>query len=450
MAAPINTVWFGSGSAIDELGDGHTVNTEASALNPAVEPVRVAERLLRYGILLCAILAPLSEGGFQIAVLLAVLLAIVVRGRTLFRLDRLGLSVAVLLASWATLGVTVSLATGSPVRTASLNYALMSYGALLGLELAYFSDRTGLRSIAAAFALGLSLAAAVGLCQWLFGTFPGESLLNDGRSWRGQLYIPGTRELAATGTLQHRLKMSEMWLAAIAVVAGARAQGFSPVRAGLSMAVCLVFLALTYTKAALGAGALAAILTIIVMRREKTAGWILTVVLGALIGILPAALHWGLLTTPELPVPRGSLAVRPWLWSYAADFFFQHPVFGHGLGTYHGVVGPRVISGNDTHMWGAHQQLLTIAVETGTVGLVLFALGMAGVGRAVATGLTQAPSADARALLCYAFTLFVALAITAAVHDVLYNPGTALLFWIACGIALGVHRKSRQAQAASF
>ncbi len=351
------------------MGDDHTVNTEASALNPAVEPVRAAERLLGYGILLCAFLAPLSEGGFQIAVLLAVVLAVVVRGRALFRLDRLGLSVTALFASWAALGVIVSLTTGSPMRTASLNYALMAYGAILGLELACFSDHAKLRRIGAAFAVGLSLAAAVGLCQWLFGTFPGESLLDDGRSWRGQLYVPGTTELAATGTLQHRLKMSEMWLAGVAVVAGARAHGVSPLRAGVSLVACLVFLALTYTKAALGAGILAAASTLIVMHREKTAAWILLGVLGVLIGILPASLHWGLVTTPELPVPRGSLAVRPWLWSYAADHFFERPVFGHGLGTYHEVVGPQVISGNDTHMWGAHQQLFTITVETGIIGL---------------------------------------------------------------------------------
>ncbi|MEM6732488.1 MAG: O-antigen ligase family protein, partial [Myxococcota bacterium] len=337
---------------------------------------------------------------------------------------------------WLVLGITVGRVSGTPVRTLSLNYALMSYAILLGIELALFSTPGRLRRVAVGFLAGATVAALLGTSQVLFGGFPGDFLLEDGRAFRGQLYIPGSRRLAATGTLHHRLKMSEMWLVAIAIlVAGLLGQKRRWLVV-LGLAVTGVFLGLTFTKAALGAAVIAVTAGLVAVRWPRLGGWILGALVAGLLLIWPVAVSVGLNTTPTLPVPRGSLEVRPWLWSFAADLFLTRPIFGGGIGTYFFASQAVVISGNESHMFGAHQQLFTIAVEAGVVGVFLFSGSLFASGIGIARGLVR--NHAGRTLAVFAFTLLVAIGVTAVMHDVIFHPGTALVFWLAVGVGLGL------------
>lgn len=380
-----------------------------------------------------AFLAPLSEGGFQVALLAASLLAIC-RFRRRLRIEgRLPRLAALGFSLWLLIGL-VTTAFGDAVpRTSSLNYALMGYGAIAGLVLAR-SDPSDLRRLALAFGAGATVAASVGLCQWLFNTFPGESFLSDGRAWRGQIYVPGTKDRAATGTLQHRLKMSEMWLVALALVVAAFPETRRRRRLALMAVLSLAMLGLTFSKASFGAAILTLAASAVVRCAPSSARKVMAALGATLITGIAVALYLGSATAPKLPAPEGSLEIRPWLWSFAAEFFFSAPLFGHGLGTYHAMAKEAVISGIDTHTWGAHQQLLTIATETGLVGLALFLLSTSVVGLLIVRASYLRPEDP---MMNFGFFILVAFGIIALLHDPLFNPGTALIFWMTTGMVLG-------------
>lgn len=410
------------------------MESEASADSARDDP-RLAERALEVVLVLAALCVPLAEGAVQVLCGLAVLLVLVLRGAAIFPRHWRGRAFFVALGTWATIGVASALLQEHSVRTSSLNYALMAFAVLLGLELARFSDRARLARLGSALLVGAAVAAVLGILQLVLGEFPGESLLADGRV-RGQRYIPGTRVLAATGTLQHRLKMSEVWLAILAAAGALRVWGWSVVRvSGIGLAV-FGLIALTYAKAAIGAALIAIAAHALVKVAPRLANWLYAAAGLAIVGAAPLAFWLGARTTPRLPVPQGSLEVRPWLWSLAYDLFAESPIFGTGLGTYYGQAKPRVISGYDVHSFGAHQELVTVTVETGVVGGVLFAAALALGGVALLHARATAVSRPQRALVTFALLCFSAYAVLGVVHDFLFNPTTAILFWTSLGVGL--------------
>ncbi len=411
------------------------METDASA-----EVVRsnhsLAERALEVFLVVGALCVPLAEGAVQVSCALAMLLVLLLRGASILPRHRLGRAFLVLLGGWVILGTSSAIAHGNAIRTSSLNYALMGFALILGLELSRHSDRERLVRLGRALLLGAAIAAVLGALQLILGEFPGESLLADGRI-RGQRYIPGTRRLAATGSLQHRLKMSEVWVAILAAGVALRVWGVSVFRVVTLIVTVFVFIALTYAKAAAGA-ALVALFAYALLRFAPRLGrWLYGMGGLAIASAVPVALWLGARTTPTLPVPQGSFEVRPWLWSLAYDLFIESPVFGSGLGTYYGQAKPRVVSGYDVHSFGAHQELLTVTVETGIVGVVLFgamlAVGATALLRAHGTALSR----PQRALVTFALLCFSAYAVLGVVHDFLFNPTTAILFWTSIGVGLG-------------
>ncbi len=64
-------------------------------------------------------------------------------------------------------------------------------------------------------------------------------------------------------------------------------------------------------------------------------------------------------------ITSGTLSGRTIIWEYGLDVFYDHPYFGTGVGTFNAVV-PRNRS--------SHNAFLSIAVELGLVGIVIFIL----------------------------------------------------------------------------
>ena len=251
--------------------------------------------LLRLG----ALLVPLSEGGAQIALLAALALHLPAALRPQGWAHRSCSArparaatwvLAAGLAGWLLVGLLGMVAAGLAPRSSSLNKLVLAVAMFLGMGLVVRTDAAELKRLLLFLLAGTALASAAGLAQLAFGSFPGERWLEDpSRPWRGQLYIPGTGERAATGTLRNRMKFAEMLLFALAGGSAALAVSRSRWRSAAALLVALlVMLGLTFTKASLG-GAAVALAGTHLLERSRPARRLLWPVLG--IGRL--RLPWG-------------------------------------------------------------------------------------------------------------------------------------------------------------
>jgi len=361
----------------------------------------------------------------------------------IFDADKTAWLLVAAIGVWFVLGLLSAATHGHVPRFSHLNKALMAVGLVAGALYVRRVDPAELRVLAWLLVTGGAIAGLAGLAQIIWGAFPGESLLaTRDRGWMGQLYLPGTMERVAAGTLRNRMKMAEAWLLVAAALSAAtfHARGhLARVGAALGLNGVAALLYLTAVKAAFVI-ALVALVALILLEKSS---WLRRLLPYALVAVFLAGLGTVLaiaITAPPGPAPvgAGSLAARRWIWSRAWQYFGEAPFFGIGLGTYSRVVlgdlgeGFRALTNN------AHCQHLTALVEGGIFGFAAWLAVCAAIGsllvRAWLSG--AAPAAASRAVR-HAATFFVlSLFAMSFVHDVLFHPNTAALFWAAVGTLL--------------
>ena len=420
---------------------------EARPMVPRVSPSENSAPI-RWLLRAAALLAPLSEVGLELPLLLAFLVGLPAHIARLRRppsgpLGARGpeLLVAVGFVGWLWCGLAACALSGLTPRFSHLTKLLLGFAVLVGaVELARTREAE-LRRLFLLLLAGTVLALGAGLLQYFTGTFPGEAvLLGDRPGWRGQLYLSGSSARALTGTLLNRLKMAEVLLFTAAALAAA---AFSSRRLrvrGLLVGAWIAVtgaLMLTSVKAALGglvAGVLVATgLTAVpaVRRWVPRASLLALLLMGTLVLVGADA------ASPSVQAPDGSFEVRTWVWQHALVLFGERPWLGTGLGTYQAAAAP--VFGFASGVWrsSAHNHHLTVLVEGGIVGFAFWLSLCAGLVLALRRSWAM-PGVDRAggALRHLATSYLVGIACLSVMHDVLWHPGTAVLTWLCGGLLL--------------
>jgi O-antigen ligase len=133
-----------------------------------------------------------------------------------------------------------------------------------------------------------------------------------------------------------------------------------------------------------------------------------------------------------------SIAYRIMLTRYGLEYLSQSPIVGHGPGSFH-----RLFEADSGRARvAAHNDFMSVAVETGLPGLALYVLTLASVVWILwprrSTGI---PEADA--LIVTALVALGAINIGAAIHNPTYFVEIELPVWILVGTALGLRERAR-------
>jgi O-Antigen ligase. len=129
----------------------------------------------------------------------------------------------------------------------------------------------------------------------------------------------------------------------------------------------------------------------------------------------------------------GSIAYRIMLTERGLKYLSQSPIVGHGPGSFH-----RLFEADSGRARvAAHDDLMSVAVETGLPGLALYLFTLASVAWALwprrSTGIREAD-----ALIITALVALGAINLGAAIHNPLYFVEIQLPIWILVGTALGL------------
>jgi O-antigen ligase len=172
----------------------------------------------------------------------------------------------------------------------------------------------------------------------------------------------------------------------------------------LHLPVCVLAICLTGSR-----GSFLATLTALLMlpfgftslsttqKRVALSGLALIALAG--IGFVPQA-TWKRIGTIGSEVSEGTLTKRTYIWDAGLAVYREHPIAGVGAGAF----GASVYSKLDIP-YVAHNSYLSVLVELGTVGAVLFAAVLAG----LFWSATQLPSPDSRAWIILLLTWAVAV-----------------------------------------
>jgi hypothetical protein len=133
-----------------------------------------------------------------------------------------------------------------------------------------------------------------------------------------------------------------------------------------------------------------------------------------------------------------SIAYRIMLTKYGLEYLAQSPIVGHGPGSFH-----RLFEADSGRARvAAHNDFMSVAVETGLPGLGLYLLTLAAIGWALlprrSTGILEAD-----ALVVTALVALVAINVGAAIHNPTYFVEIQLPIWILVGTALGIRDRAR-------
>ena len=132
-----------------------------------------------------------------------------------------------------------------------------------------------------------------------------------------------------------------------------------------------------------------------------------------------------------------SIAYRIMLTRYGLEYLSKSPIVGHGPGSFH-----RLFEADSGRARvAAHNDFMSVAVETGVPGLALYVLTLASIGWLLwprrSTGI---PEADA--LIVTALVALGAINIGAAIHNPTYFVEIELPVWILVGTALGLRERA--------
>jgi hypothetical protein len=133
-----------------------------------------------------------------------------------------------------------------------------------------------------------------------------------------------------------------------------------------------------------------------------------------------------------------SIAYRIMLTKYGLAYLAQSPIVGHGPGSFH-----RLFEADSGRARvAAHNDFMSVAVETGLPGLGLYVLTLGAIVWALwrrrSTGILEAD-----ALVITALVALLVVNIGAAIHNPTYFVEIQLPIWILVGTALGIGDRAR-------
>lgn len=320
------------------------------------------------------------ERAFSLWLLLCCVVALagLVRVRPTEALGVPGMLLLAALASYAGIGIVVSVVTGTDLRSDAafylvrhVNSAFLTLAAAVGGLVVW--RRSGgerlLRGLLVVMVGSCLLVLASPLLVEVYQQPPEQGRLR----YSGSFYNPNDAGMLACFTV-------------VLALACLRAGRFRPAAHG-ALLVASIALVLTFSRTALmGAPVLLAhcLLWSRGVERRRLVGAL--ALAGIILGAAVANLDTGALQERQLArwesvlqilerrsVDDVSLGGRLALWRIAADMALQAPLFGHGLGTLHRLEGAWY-DGETGVLLGAHNQYLVLIGEAGFVPLVLFLL----------------------------------------------------------------------------
>ena len=400
-------------------------------------PQRLAATLCGLGLVVHAAFAPISIAGMQIGLGIAAagILAALLVG---FRPERtpLDLPLAALVA--VCLASELFADGGAPDLGHLTLWRSIAGFWIVWQALAVVPDaaRTG-RSMLGFAAGGLLLGSAVGILQFWTGVDLVHLLhLRAGAALVRAPGVPG--HYGAMGLFTSRLTFGHNALVFLALFTGALVAG--AVRGGqrfflaAASAAGLLALLFTFDRAAfLGlSGATVALVSAVLWRKgPRRAGTVL-------LGLLPAAA--GLfLWAPARDRLLSALSVetnrdRIFLWSQALEIIRDHPLTGVGFGNYQAICSryyDRVDASFPMRTW-AHNSLLSLVAETGTLGLGCALWLLLAIARALLARLRSGGP-----LALGALGAACGLLIVGQFHDVIYDTKVMYPLWLALALGLG-------------
>jgi len=270
---------------------------------------------------------------------------------------------------------------GAPGRHEGL-FTLAAYVALYLVGVHFFGSSRGVRSLARCVAIGAALAAGYAVTQLGFpARFPGEAFIRD---WYAAGGLP--RVFASLGS---PIALGAYLTVAIPLGLGLAGSTSGPRRLVWLGSVSLVIIAqaLTLTRAA-WAGTVAGVVIFFVMvgRRERRRGLILSVALAAVVAVVAlltvvgAPQQIGERAAGAVEPGSGSFAQRLYIWERVLDLIRARPVTGWGLETL-GTVFPydrsslvEIFGLKPVIVDRAHNDLLQVTVAMGIPGALAYLL----------------------------------------------------------------------------
>ena len=215
------------------------------------------------------------------------------------------------------------------------------------------------------------------------------------------------------------------------------------------------FSTLTFAKAGVGAG-LICLISLIVLQQVSALRRVLglTLCITFIVGMSFVGVT-GVNYAPNVkaPIALDKVSIRGFAWSHGVKVVQEYPVFGVGLGTYARVSPSVFIDPKLAHSYtiNSHCQHLTALAEGGPIGFSTWLLLMGLIGGALQKSwLIESHPADVefRALRLGTTYILLSVFLVSFVHDVLFHPSVAALFWVIAGLSgdLSLDIEAKQSQ----
>jgi hypothetical protein len=364
---------------------------------------------------------------------------------------------------WIVEGLLAAYIQGNVPRVSHLYKAFFVLTAVVGYRVLPSFSRLFWRRLIVGALLGAGVAATAGLLQYKKSSFPMERMLmseaekTEKGHYRGQLYIPGTRMKAVTGPLRNRIKTSVtlVWLFALLAGLSQLTKTFAT-RLGLALTAGILgcFSFYTFAKAGIGVSVLCLFGVMILHFAPCFRGLIYGVLAAAFVVGMTFVITTGVSYEPNVkaPIATDKVSVRGFAWSHGFQVVQEYPLLGAGLGTYSRssrdfFLDPELAR---SYTINSHCQHLTAWAEGGIIGVMAWILMIALIAGAIQRSwLVEAEGVDSafRAKRLATTFALVAAFLLSFVHDFLFHPSVAALFWMMVGLAgyLALNLKSEEA-----
>jgi O-antigen ligase len=296
--------------------------------------------------------------------------------------------------------------------------------------------RRGLRIIALAAGAAL-IASCVAAGLQSYGIWPNSTTMEHlSLGWvkaeRVYEAVAGTKRFMGGGLLFHRLKFAHITglgvLVAIVLAARASERWERRVAGAVALAGFLSVAWFPFARAAFIDLALSAVLALLLAYPGRRLAWLGIV-------FVPLAVAGTLIASPglrermETSLTSESNGDRTALWSTGLAAVKAHPFTGLGAGRFRPGLFADASTPPDVveHPGKSHDQFLTIAAETGLIGLALFLVMLVALLRAMDPGSAQAAIGKS----CLAFFALLSL-----LHDPLYHAPFSMALALCLGLAL--------------
>ncbi len=351
---------------------------------------------------------------------------------------------------WIVEGLVAALVQGNEPRVSHLYKAFLILTMVVGYRVLPSFCAVFWRRLMFGALLGAGIAAGAGYMQLNHGGFPMERLLmskaekTDKSHYRGQIYVPGTHTKAATGPLRNRIKtsVSLVWFLGLFIGLSSLARTWS-LKAALGVVILGLgaFSYFTYAQAGWAASALCLVGLSLVhfvpaLRKLLLGTLSLSLVAGMAFVVSTGA---GYPSDVAAPVSADKMSVRGFSWAHGLKVIESYPLLGSGLGTYSRAskeffIDPELAF---SHTINTHCQHLTAWAEGGPVGglawLSMMVLLIWGIHRSWQSKRSSVDLPFQAQRLAGTF-IVVTIFILSFVHDFLFHPSVAALFWMVAGL----------------